>query len=214
VTELGPLGPSIETDADNITILDFDLDGEPVVDAQVPIGPLDSPRPIRPRRSTPRSLLRELDSFPGPFRMRVGWLGSLAATMIGMILVAAPLWWMARDVEVPPTVLAPESMVVITTDTASTLLHGATVSKRALISFVDDDIQTVAFTLSNADRAIVSERVDTQGPEFDFLTDQAGRPLPLDTRKLPNGIYEMFITATDADEVAGYTTARFEVRNR
>lgn len=217
-------GPSINDDVDNVKVIDFDEEG---LVAYVESEPLDDPahgvsggfgsRVVKGMLGDgaggDEDARARAGLFGEPNRMRVGWLGSLAAAMFAMLALISPLWWSARKVPNEPAVLPPESLVVITTDTDRTILHGATLSKRALISFVDDQAETVAFTLSNADRAIVSERIDSRGPEFDYLTDRADEPLALDTRKLENGTYEMHVTATNADEVSSYTAARFRIVN-
>lgn len=196
---------SAEIGLDEVAIIR--LDGDTVeVEHVTP----DAQRPLSTPTKTPFTGLTRAE----PSQLRVGPVGTLLASLLGTILLAGPLLWAARDVESPPNVIGPESLVVITTDTDLQPLHESTVSKRALISFIGDDIEAVAFTLANADGAIVSERIDGLAPEFDFLTDGSDEPLALDTRKLDNGAYELLVTATTIDEESIYTAAQFEVVNR
>lgn len=214
-------GASVGSELDEVAIIH--LDGDETVEVEYLTDPS---RSTTSRSGTSRSSAGRSAAWRPAARvaagdesgrsqeLRVGPLGTLLAALLGTIVLAGPLLWLARDYVSPPAVLSPESLVVITTDTNLEPLHNTTIAKRALISFIGDDVDAVAFTLTNSQDEIVSQRIDGTGPHFDFLTDADDEALALDTRKLANGSYELFVTATTIDDEPIHTAATFRVTNR
>lgn len=144
---------------------------------------------------------------------RINPLVTLVLSTLATIAIAAPLWLQAADVPPDPFVATPGGVVVITTDADLQPLNDATIGARALVSYIGTDVAAVAFNLSEANGAVLSERVDTQGPSFDLLTDNLDEPLALDTTKLADGEYELFVSVTGSDGVETLTAAKFTVSN-
>lgn len=151
------------------------------------------------------------DVLAGTSRLQA--IPTFMVALLATAIISVPLWLQASDVPTPPNVALPGGIVVVTTDADLQPLNEATIAGRALVSYIGDNIDAVAFNLAHQDGDLVSERVDSTGPRFDFLTDDDGEPLALDTKKLDNGVYELLVAVTDAEGTESVTAALFAVDN-
>lgn len=144
-------------------------------------------------------------------------LSSFVISTMVTALVVVPMAWQARNVEddVAPSVAAAAEQILV--DTASEDVQpilDRTVDGNVLISFASENAAAVSFALAEEDGGpVVAERTDGVGPRFDLYTDQRGVAIPLDTRKLPDGGYQIFVTITNKDGSEQKTVAPFAVNN-
>lgn len=157
------------------------------------------------------SRLREVMSGNARVNPLVAFLLAAVAT----VLVAGPLWLQARDVPPDPAVLLPGGITVATTDDDRVRpLHRSVIDELASIRFIGNQTDAVAFTLVDRDGAVISERVDLVGPDFDLLVDDDGEPLFFDTTSLDNGAYRLLVAVTDIEGAEAFTAADFTIANR
>lgn len=95
------------------------------------------------------------------------------------------------------------------------ILDGAELQGEVFVSYQDEQADVCAFQLfqsGSAQRLLASQ--DSRGPRFDLISDSQDkdRAAPLDTRLLPDGKYELFMTATNGTK-QGRTAVVFSVAN-
>lgn len=149
---------------------------------------------------------------------RASALPTLLIALLVTALVAVPLTVRAvdaRGLDEPATVspAAADAIMVDTADSERRPLDLQTIGGNALISFSDPNATGVAFNLfPRGGTTSVLASADTDGPQFDLVPSEEGKALPLDTRMLPNGSYELFmsVSSTDGEQ---RTAVVFEVSN-
>lgn len=137
------------------------------------------------------------DLFAG--RQRASLLPTLLVAAVVTVLVAFPLTVRAVEARGEPEVIASaasaERILVDAADIEPTPLDRQTVSGRILISYFDREAVGVSFSLfeSGASSPILTSQ-DLVGPSFDLQLDGAGRSVPIDSTRLADGPYELFLT--------------------
>lgn len=95
------------------------------------------------------------------------------------------------------------------------MLNGSTISDSVYIRWEGAEAEAVGFNLAEADPngLILVETVDGEGPTFDFIVNDQGKPAPFDTHLVPDGTYDLLVSATKNGGELERTAARFGVEN-
>jgi hypothetical protein len=139
--------------------------------------------------------------FSGSKRARL--VPTLAIAVAVTALVVIPLTMRAIDASdsSPPVVAADPALVMFDmVESEPAALDGATLHGSALISYRDTNADGVSFALfaHDGDEPLMVS-LDAEGPSFDLLVSDTGGGTPLDTLILPDGRYDLFVTATAGD---------------
>lgn len=151
----------------------------------------------------------------GGRKLRVVWAFAISAIVTGAVVTPLALRVDgATPVEAVGVAAAPDCVVANTSLDGTQPLEGQTLSGRAIISYRCDGV-AVAFSVyddGDSDEPIVT-RMDTEGPSFDLFSDDLGRANALDTTKLDDGTYQIFVTATQDNAEPQQVSTSFEVDN-
>lgn len=149
-------------------------------------------------------------------RRRVAPTTTLLIASLVTVLVAVPLLLRALDDDSAARLgeVAPlERLLVLDADQAPTPLDGATLMGQARVVYEDADVDAASFALfaSGAESPVLASQ-DLTGPTFSPVLDASGADQALDTMRLANGPYELFVVVLRGD-VEQRTVATFEVAN-
>lgn len=152
--------------------------------------------------------------FTGNKRARV--VPTLLIALAVTALVVVPLSTRAvdaRSATQPVAAADADQIMVDTAESERRPLDLQTIGGNALISFTDADASGVAFNLlPRGGTSPVLSSADTDGPQFDLVPTDNGKAAPFDTRSIPNGSYELFMSVTSSSGEKR-TAVVFEVAN-